>query len=427
MNIVALESLDWTRLVGAGEQVVCSQLTSEPVALLRALAAAAPHQGRFGVYLATPFSDAGAAFPQATVLTTYGGIGSAGAIGRNRRTRVALLHYSHCAVPFESGSEAVNLMLVSLARSRDGTLCLGGGYGYTLAAARRARRVIAEINDQAPAVPGAPWPADIPIEAAVEVSYPVMCAADPRATETDLAIAAQVAPLVSEGACLQVGIGAMPSAVLASLAGHRGLGLHSGMLTVPVQRLIESGAMDNSRKALDAGRAVTGCVYGDAALYKAAHDNPAMLLRPPLYTHGAAEIAQLDHFTAINSALEIDLLGQANAETVPGADGRIRYVGGIGGLCDYVRTARLARGGQAMLALPSRQTGKSGNTPRIVAALSGPATVSASDADLVATEYGVARLRDASMEERATRLIAIAHPEDREGLTLAARRLGYLA
>lgn len=427
LKTVSLDSLDWSALVNEGDSIAASGLTSEPLALMGALADAAPHGGRFSLFLGTPFSDVAARMPPATVLTTYGGIGSAGAMGRNRRMRISLQHFSRCAEAFETGLEPVDLALVSLARGRDGRLYLGGSWGITVAAARRAKRVVVEINDQAPVIHGGLWPDDIAITAAIEVSYPIVEAAEPRATATDLAIAAHIAPLVPEAACLQVGIGAMPSAILASLKDHRHLSLHSGMYTVPVHRLVESGALDNSRKTLDRGVSVTATVYGDAAMYRAVNDDARLGLREPAYTHSLAVMAQMENFTAINSSLEVDLLGQANAETVPGADGRVRYIGGIGGLNDFVRGARNAKGGQAMIALPSRQSGKDGPKPRIVAALSGPATISAADADLVITEFGVARLRDASVEERARRMIAIAHPEDREALTAAARQLGHIA
>ena len=204
------------------------------------------------------------------------------------------------------------------------------------------------------------------------------------------------------------------------------------MLTPALHRLIEIGAVDNSRKAIDAGLTVAGSVYGDAALYRAVDGAPHVRLREPAHTHSNSVIAALTRFTAINSALEVDLLGQVNAETVLAADGRRRFVGGVGGLNDFMRAARLASGGKAIVALPSRQAGEKRRrserfVPRIVASLSGPATVAACDADLVVTEHGVAHLRDASADERARRLIAIAHPDDRDTLWSAAQRLGIMA
>jgi acyl-CoA hydrolase len=413
MNPIDQHALDWATLVHAGDRVACSHMTAEPVALLRSLAASGAHGGAYGVQLGVPFSDAAAAFPAATALTTFGGMGTAGVLARQRPVVLSRQHYSQCARVFASGEERADVVLVSLARAADGRLFLGAAHGFALEAARRARCVVAEINAQAPAVLGAPWPPEIRIDVAIEVDYPLAVPAASRISEVERQIARHVAPLVGDGACLQVGIGTLPSAVLEGLASHRALGLHSGMLTPALWGLVEAGVIDNSRKTIDAGVSVAGVVYGDATLYAAVDEHPAVRLCEPGYTHTPEVIAQIDRFFALNSALEVDLRGRMNAETVIASDGRPRAVGGVGGLVDFVRAARHARHGRAVIALPSRQAS---GAPRIVAALGGPVTVDAEDADLVVTEHGVAELRGASAHERARRLIAIAHPDDREGL-----------
>lgn len=423
----AATALEWARIVCAGGHVACSHMSAEPVALLAALAASGAHDGRFSVFLGVPFSDAAAAFPAATTFTTFGAMGSAGVLARSHATRLSTAHYSQCGDAFASGAERADVVLVSLARAADGALHLGASHGFAVDAARRARVVVAEINALAPALAGAPWPADIAIAHSVETAYPLAVAAEPRVSEVERRIAVHVATLVADGACLQVGIGGLASAVVEGLRGHRHLGIHSGMFTPAVQALLDGGAADNSRKTIDAGLTVTGCVYGGAALYAAARGNEALRLREPRYTHGGAVIARLAGFVALNSALEVDLLGQANAETAPGRDGSVRQVGGVGGLNDFVRGARASPGGRAIIALPSRQPargdGGAPGAPRIVARLAGPATVCAADADIVVTEHGIAHLRDASLGERARRLVAIAHPDDREALAAAARGL----
>jgi acyl-CoA hydrolase len=413
------QAVDWASLVRAGDQVVCSHMTGEPVFLLLGLAAAALDVP-FDVTLGVPFSMAAAALPAATLLTTFGGMGTAGALSRTHRLRISPVPYSRCGGVYESGQEAANLVLVSLVRGSDGRLLLAGSHGYILEAARRARHVIAEVNAQAPCIQGAPWPVDVRIDQVVEVDYPLSVAASSLAGEVESAIAAHVAALVPDGACLQVGIGAMPSAVLQALAAHRALGLHSGMLTDAVRALIESGAMDHSRKPEGSRFGVTGCVYGSASLYRFCDRHPALSLREPAFTHGAQVIAQLSDFVAINSAIEVDLLGQANAESVVTAEGSVRQIGGVGGLNDFVRASRLAPRGRAVIALASR----AGASSRIVARLGGPATVSACDADVMVTEYGVAHLRDATLDQRAARMLAIAHPDDRDLLERQAHAMG---
>ena len=429
MNIAAAGRLDWSSIVRSGDHVVCSHMTAEPVALLRALAASKAQDGRLDLFLGVPFSEAASEFPAATRFTTFGAMGSAGALSRGHATRLSGAHYSRCGDAFAAGAERADVVLVSLARGADGALCLGASHGFALDAAARARTVVAEINASAPAVLGAPWPDEIAIAHAVEVDYPIAVAASPRVSEVERAIASHVAALVEDGACMQVGIGSLASAVVEGLRAHRFLGIHSGMMTPALQRLVELGAVDNSRKEIDRGVSVTACVYGDAALYAAAAGNPALRLREPRYTHGAGVIGSLGGFVALNSALEVDLLGQANAEATAGSDGRLRQVGGVGGLNDFVRGARASAGGRAIIALPSRQAvgGGGSGAARIVARLSGPGTVAAADADVVVTEHGVAELRHASSDERARRLIAVAHPEDRDDLTAAARRLGVFA
>jgi acyl-CoA hydrolase len=404
-------------------------MTAEPVALLRSLAASGVHEGRFHVFLGVPFSDAAAGFPSHTGFTTYGGMGSAGALARTHATQVSLRRYAQCAQAFACGEDRADVVLVSLARAPDGSLHLGAAHGHALDAARRARCIVAEINAQAPVLGGAPWPTELAVDAVVETSYPLAVPAPGRASSIEQAIAAHVAPLVAPGACLQVGIGSLASALLEGLSGHHSLGLHSGMLTPALWQLVQHGVIDNSAKPVDAGVSVVGCVYGDAALYAAVHLNPEVQLRSPTLTHAPATIAALPRFTALNSALEVDLWGQMNAETVTTASGARRQVGGVGGLNDFMRAARLAPQGLALIALPSRQLTRDGSpgAPRIVATLSGPATVAACDADVVVTEYGVAQLRHATLDQRAKALIAIAHPEDRDALRAAARRLGQLS
>jgi len=420
-------SIDWQRIVRPGDSIVCSHMTAEPVALLAALAASAAHDGRFEVFLGVPFSDAASGFGAATTFTTFGAMGSGGALARGHATRISAAHYSQCGDAFVSGASAADVVLVSLARDSRGGLCLGASHGYVIDAARRARVVVAEVNALAPAIAGSPWPDDIAIGHCVETSYRLATAAEPKVSDVERRIAAHVAALVPDGACVQVGIGSLASAVVEGLRDHRFLGIHSGMLTPALHALVEHGSADNSRKAIDAGVSVTACVYGDATLYAAANGNPALRLREPRYTHGRDVIARLDRFVALNSALEVDLLGQANAESAIGSDGRARLVGGVGGLNDFVRGARAASDGRAIIALPSRQPARAGaagpGAARIVARLSGPATVAAADADVVVTEYGSAHLRHATLAERARRLIAIAHPDDREALAAAATAL----
>jgi acyl-CoA hydrolase len=415
--------LDWSRWLRAGDHLVCSHMSAEPVALLASLAACADLPQPLHLMLGVPLSLAAAGLPVACALTTYGGMGSAGAIAQRRPVRLSPLPYGRAAAVYESGAWRCDVALVALGRASDGRLYLGPSHGAVLAAARRARHVIAQVSAGFPCLPGAQWPADIAIDALLETADGPVQLQESEPGEVERAIARQVTALVPDGACLQVGIGTLPSAVLDGLAARRHLGIHTGMLTPALWRLVTGGAADHSRKGVDAGIAVTGSACGDAAFYAALDGHCGIALREPGATHDPRVIAAQPDMFCLNSALEVDLLGNVNAEAVVQADGRWRFVGGVGGLPDFMRAAVRAPRGQAVVALAARTPR---GRPRIVARLSGPCTIAASDADSVATEHGVAHLRDASLDERVRRMLAIAHPQDREPLAAQARGLGLL-
>lgn len=418
-----MPEIDWGRWLRPGDHLVCSHMAAEPVALLRSLARHAAPPAPLQLMLGVPFSMAAGDLPAHVALTTYGGMGTAAALAQRRPVALSLLGYGQSDGVYARGQWRCDIALVSLGRSADGQLFLSPSHGAVLAAARMARHILAQVSPNVPCVPGAEWPAELRIDQCLATEDAPLHAATAQPGEIEQAIARHIAALIPDGACLQVGIGNQPSAVLGALAGHRHLGVHTGMLTEPMWRLVQGGAADHSRKGRDAGVAVTGCVYGDAALYAGVHRHPGLLLRAPCYTHDAQVIAAQPDMACINSALEVDLLGSANAEAVVQADGRWRYVGGVGGLPDFVRAAVQAPRGQSIVALPSRTPKGQG---RVVARLSGPATLAAADADVVVTEHGVARLRGRTVGERVLAMVAIAHPQDRDALRHEARSLGLL-
>jgi acetyl-CoA hydrolase len=316
---------------------------------------------------------------------------------------------------FESGTWRADVVLLGLSPAAGGTMTLGPSHGFALAAARRARTVVAEVNERMPWVHGGELPADLRIDAVVRTSRALPTLPAAKIGEVERQVAAHVAALVPEGATIQLGIGTLPDAVLEALAGHRDLGVHSGMLTGAVLPLVESGAVTNARKPIDRGITVSGILIGDERFYARLHRNAAFRLAAPDYTHSPAVLAQLPDFVSVNAAVEVDLCGRVNAEVAGGA-----YVGGVGGAMDFIRGAAAAPRGRAIIALPS--VARDGRTSRIVASCA-TVTTPAADADLVVTEWGVASLRGIDYAERARRLVAIAHPEHREALARAARKL----
>ena len=201
-----------------------------------------------------------------------------------------------------------------------------------------------------------------------------------------------------DGDTLQIGIGKVPAAILRLLDDRRGLGIHSGIVTGDVLRLVETGTLDIGRE----GALVTGSAWGGPDLHALVGD-PRVTVASAARTHDLRRIAAIPRFLAVNSAIEVDLLGQVNGEIVRG-----RRVSGIGGANDFARGARMAPGGRSIVALPST----AGRHSRIVPLL-GPGSVSqaAPDADIVATEHGIAALRDLPLDARAEALTALAAPE----------------
>lgn len=233
-------------------------------------------------------------------------------------------------------------------------------------------------------------------------------APDPLAAQA----ASHVAALVSDGDTLQFGIGAIPSAVLPHLKDRRNLRCHSGMITEGVLDLIDAGAVST-----DAGAVTTGVALGSRDFYARLGTEPSVSFHPVPVTHGLDELRRLRQFTAINSALAVDLFGQLNVESIKG-----RQVSGVGGITDFMRGAASAPGGRAIVALPSRTPG---GIPRIVAAHPrGTAIACArSESFILVTEQGMADLRGLALDARAEAIIAIAHPADHEDLTRQWREL----
>jgi acyl-CoA hydrolase len=254
--------------------------------------------------------------------------------------------------------------------------------------------VIAEVNDRCPRVGGASIPFDR-FDAVVHTSRPLAELTTPEPGPVERAIAGHVAGLVGDGDTLQMGIGTLPDAILAALHGHTDLGVHSGMITDGVLDLVEAGVVTNARKPLERGLTVTGAIVGTQRLFDGVDGRDDLVLRPVSHTHAAASLASVGRLVALNSALEVDLDGNAGCESIDG-----RTIGAIGGQGDFLRGA-VASGGVGVIALPAA---------RIVTALHGPVSTSRADVDVVVTEHGVARLRGRTPQERRRALLEIADP-----------------
>ena len=299
-----------------------------------------------------------------------------------------------------------------------GFCSLGTSVDATLAAVQSSETVIAQLNPGMPRTLGDSFVHVDQIDIAVEVNQPPHEHPVAAIGEVERQIGAHVAELVPDGATLQLGIGAIPAAVGEALRGKRDLGIHTELFTDTVVDLVEAGALTGAAKEINRGKIVSAFVLGTQALYRFIDDNPMVEMRPVDYTNDTAVIRRFRRMVAINSAIEVDLSGQVVADSI----GR-RLYSGVGGQMDFIRGAALAEEGRAIIALPSTAAG--GRASRIVASLRDGAGVVTTRAHVrtIVTEWGVAELFGRSMAERAHALIAIAHPDFRDELRLAARRL----
>jgi acyl-CoA hydrolase len=416
------QKIDYAEWVRAGDLVVFGQGCSEPVGLLRELLTQAEslhaRLGRLKLFVAGSYS--GLVKPEHAKwlhLMSYGGFGDAGPLARAGLLEVYPTHYSQLP-DLLTQSLHVDVVLLQLSPpDTEGRYSLGVANDFQLAVARQARVVIAEVNACTPFSPSALLPPDLRIDHIVWTDEPLVEAPTPPIDATSRQVAAHVAPLVPDGATIQMGVGGLMAAVCDALAGHRDLGIHSGILNDGMAELMRRGVVTNARKGSHAGKSVVGSLLGSRSLLEFAHLNNDICLAETSVTHGRESLARQTRFCSINSAVEVDLTGQVNSEVANG-----KYVGAVGGQPELVRAAAQCDGGVSVIAFPSSAAG--GKVSRIVTQLSGPVTTARSDVDCVVTEWGVARLRGLSLRERAKALAGIAHPSHRETLLAAAGKIG---
>lgn len=403
-------ALNFADIVRPGDTVCWGQAAAEPLALTAALLAQRAAIGSFNAFIGIGWS----ATPDVAAcdyihFTSYCGIGTNRRLAAAGKLDILACHYSELGKILQ---RQVDVLLLQLAPGDEaGVYSLSLSCEYLLPLIASARVVVAEVNDQAPFTFCERTVRADEIDVIVRTSRPLAEAEAPIAGQAETAIAKHVAGLVEDGAVLQIGIGAIPEFVLRALSGHRDLGVHSGMISDGIADLMESGAVTNGRKRIDTGVSVAGLLVGSRRLTEFAHRNPKILLRSTDYTHSISVIAQHDRFTAINSAVEVDLTGQINSETLHGL-----YVGAVGGAVDFLRGAHASRGGLPIVALPATASGRNGAASRIVPKLNGPVTTSRADAGIIVTEFGIADLRGIPVAQRVERMIAIADPAFRENL-----------
>ena len=313
---------------------------------------------------------------------------------------------------FESGAMPLDIALLELSPPDSHGFCsFGVGVDTSLTAARCARYVVAQINDQMPRTYGDSFIHVKDIDAIVESSRPLCALKKPEINDLHVAIARNVAGLIEDGSVLQTGIGGIPDAVLPFLMDRKDLGVHSELVSDGVIPLIEAGVLTGERKNFKPRKIIVGFILGTKQIFDFVDNNPIFEFHPTAYTNDPGLIARNDKMVAINSALQVDLTGQVCSDSIGN-----QFYSGIGGQVDFLRGASRSKGGKPIIAISS--TAKSGAISRIVPVLDPGAGVVTSRGLVryVVTEYGVAFLHGKSIRERAKALIDIAHPKFREEL-----------
>ncbi|MEA1015362.1 acetyl-CoA hydrolase/transferase family protein [Sphingosinicella sp. LY1275] len=399
-HVTSVDALDFAALIRPGEHVLFGEGAAEPVTIAEAFVAARARLGRPTVFLGMTLAGTfRAEHADHLAFRSYG------ALGMTRRLADAgvldILPIGLGQIPALLARGALRFDVVIIAvppAGADGRHALGLTALYQLDAIRSARLVIAEVNHALPTIPGASIdPADIHVLVETHRAPPEL--APPNIGSAARETARLAAGFIEDGATLQLGVGAIPEALCAELAEHRGLGIHSGLLGSGLGRLIAQGVVDRE--------AVVGAVMGDASLYRFVDGNQAIRLAGIETTHGQA--GSVANLVAVNGALEVDLSGQVNGEVAGG-----RYVGAVGGQAEFARAAARAPKGRSIFVLNATTRGESASS--ITASPVARVTTTRADVDVVVTEFGAAELTGCGEAERRRRLIAIAHPRFRDTL-----------
>ncbi len=407
------------RVVKSGDHIHLSSVASVPHILVRALVRRADagelEDVRFHHFHTegpAPYSEekyAGIFFDQGFFL------------GPNVRPNVAggwadylPVHLGESQKLYRSGILKCNVAMVQLSEpDANGFASLGTSVDCSLAAIESADHVIAVINPNVPYAYGDLVDLNL-VDSFVWDDTPLVTADFAEPTPTEVLIGKNCAALVPDGACIQMGIGALPNALAAQLTDHRDLGLHTEMFADGILQLIRKGVVNGACKKIDRGKVVASFLLGSQDVYRFIDHNPDVLMKDIKYTNDPWVIAQNPRMMAINSATEVDLTGQICADSIG-----TRIFSGTGGQLDFVKGATMAEGGISITAFASR-TNKGKN--KIVPMLNPGAGVVTprADAHWIVTEYGAVDLTGKSLQERAKLLTSIAHPDDREMLERAA-------
>lgn len=320
--------------------------------------------------------------------------------------------FSHIPELFREGSLPVDVAIVQLSRPDNHGYCsFGVSNDYTKPAAEAAKIIIAELNDKMPRTMGDCFIHVSDIDYIVETSNDIIELKPPKIGDVERAIGENCAKLIDDGSTLQLGIGAIPDAVLLFLKDKKDLGIHSEMISDGVVELIEAGVITNNAKTLHKGKSVVTFLMGTKRLYDFVNENQSIAMYPVDYVNDPCVVAKNYKMVSINSCIQVDFMGQVAADSIG-----LKQFSGVGGQVDFVRGAAMAKDGKSIIAMPS--TASKGKVSRIVPLLEEGAAVTTSrnDVHYIVTEFGIAELKGKTLKERARALINIAHPDFKEVL-----------
>ena len=402
--------------IKSGDRVVVAHACGEPVILTDAMTANAARYGYKDVEIVhmVAMGKAGYCAPEMSEHFRHNGLflgGSTRAAVAEGRADFTPVFFSEVPELFRTQLHP-NVVLLQLSEPDEHGYCSYGiSCDYTKPAAEAADLRIAQINKKMPRVMGDNFIHISQLDYIVEEESDLIELQPPKIGDVQRRIGENVASLVKDGDCLQLGIGAIPDAVLLFLKEKKDLGIHSEMFSDGVVELIEAGVITNRCKQIDQGKCVATFLMGTKKLYDFVNDNPSVRMQSVDVVNDPRVICQNDNVVSINSCVEVDLMGQVCSESVG-----LKQISGVGGQVDFVRGANMSKGGRTIMAMPA--TAAKGTVSRIVPLLAEGATVTTSrcDADYVVTEYGIAQLHGRTLRDRAQQLIAIAAPEFREEL-----------
>ena len=399
-------SIELARVIRPGDGIVVAQACAEPQTLTEALVAQRESFPGATLFLGVNYS--GIVKPlhaDHLRLTAYCGAGHNRALADAGVLDIHPHPYSRLGALIRSRSIPADVVLVQVSPPNErGEYSLGLAAEYLVPALESCRAIVAEVNERIPWTHSERLLRESDFALAVKSSRAPVPLPYGAPGETERAIARHAAAFVPDGATLEFGLGALPDAILGFLGDRRKLRVHSGALGDGIVDLARRGIIEE---------VVGGLVLGTQKFFDFAHRNRLVQLRSSDYTHDPRVLHGVERFIAINSAVEVDLTGQVNAEVAGGS-----YVGAVGGALDFIRAANQSPGGLSMIVLPSAVGTK---VSRIVTRISGPVATPRSEAGVVVTEHGAADLRGCTLRERAKRMLQVAHPAFRDALEREAR------